>query len=160
MRRQQIRLLVLWLSMTGLAFVLLFLKQMGYRGTDVIGTSAGIVQWLGAVTGVTLTGMITTMLLQERKPELKSLPPASPLIFRLSIVLCALYWLVALTLILFWQVGYDSDGNIVTMVAWLNSQLPWLVFLQATVFMLLAFFFNQIRKQSAPDVSPVQPTAR
>lgn len=154
MRKQQIWLLILWFIFTFLTFGFLFVMAMMRDALDTGGTAA-LVKWLGVVTAGTLVAMVGTMILQERKPELKMIPPASPFIFGLTIVLCLLYWLIAIATILFW--GLRSDT--ITLADWLFKQLPWITFLQAALLALLAFFFNKMRKSAASDEGEAGPAA-
>jgi hypothetical protein len=124
-----------------LTFGFLFVMAM-MRETTATGGPAVLVKWLGVVTAGTLDAMIGTMILQEGKPELKTIPSASPFIFGLTIILCFLYWLIAAATILFWGVGGRSDT--ITIADWLLKQLPWITFLQAALLALLAFFFNKM----------------
>lgn len=148
MRKQQIRLLILWFFFTFLTFGLLFLMSM-MRDLSVTGGTAKLVQWLGVVTAGTLVGMVATMILQERKPELKNIPAASGFIFGLTVFLCVLYWVIAIATVLFWRAGGRSD--VITLADWLFEQLPWITFLQAVLLALLAFFFNKMRKSVQPE---------
>lgn len=157
MRKQQIRLLILWFFFTFVTFGFLFTLSMT-RAETVTGGTAKLVQWLGVVTAGTLLGMVATMILQERKPELRNIPAASGFIFGLTVFLCVLYWVIAMATILFWGVGERSDT--ITLSAWLFAQLPWVTFLQAALLALMAFFFNKMRVSvgssdddaAAPDV--------
>jgi hypothetical protein len=155
MRKQQIRLLILWFFFTFVTFAFLFLFSM-MRDAGASGGTAKLVQWLGVVTAGTLVGMVATMIMQERKPELKNIPAASSFIFGLTVFLCVLYWMIAMATILFWGAGGRSD--VITLADWLFAQLPWITFLQAALLALLAFFFNKMRLSAQTEDDASVPT--